>query len=383
MNKFRNFEIALDCPNGLIKAGEILKGRLIFSLTESITLKEVTVTIHGRSEVSFQAGKYTYSKKEKYIKEVKTLFPLNGSQDSELGPGDHSLDFEQFIPPNVPTSFEGKYGHVRYSIDAKLDRGIWKPAITKIRKFIVKNELDLNNVRGSQEPIRLESSAVDGCCFWRRGDVEVFVRLARNAYVPGESVLLDVDVHNSTDGRGHVSVDLVQFTTFHTRSGSKRWRHTIYTRPRTSFAPGETLELSQEPIPVPPLPPSGLPGCKLVDIIYTLRVKVKVKGLECKIPINLTIGTIPLRSVFGGPILTPPPYQQDPEPFSLLWNQPASPSTSSTSPSPWEPPVTPWDLPPSPPGYTPVTSPGPLAIEPPSYEESQRRSNAGTFSFDL
>lgn len=61
-----------------------------------------------------------------------------------------------------------------------------------------------------QEPIRLESSAVDGCCFLRRGNVEVFVRLARNAYVPGESVLLDIDVHNSTDGRGHLSVDLVQ-----------------------------------------------------------------------------------------------------------------------------------------------------------------------------
>lgn len=102
--------------------------------------------------------------------------------------------------------------------------------------------------------------------------------------------------------------------------------------------------------------------CTIILSVCLFQVKVKVKGLECKIPINLTIGTIPLRSVFGGPVLTPPPYQQDPEPFSLLWNQPSSPSTSSTSPSPWEPPVTPWDLPPSPPGYTPVTSPGPLAI---------------------
>ena len=67
----------------------------------------------------------------------------NGS-DSQLGVGEHRFPFSFALPPQLPTSFEGEFGSVRYSARATLLHA--KPQKVKeiTAFFTVNSVLDLN-----------------------------------------------------------------------------------------------------------------------------------------------------------------------------------------------------------------------------------------------
>ena len=61
-----------------------------------------------------------------------------------LSPGEHSFPFEFEIPEeNLPTSFEGKHGHVTYWLKAIVDRP-WKSNVETREYFTVTERLDVN-----------------------------------------------------------------------------------------------------------------------------------------------------------------------------------------------------------------------------------------------
>ena len=57
--------------------------------------------------------------------------------------GRHSYNFEMEIPTTAPSSFEGQYGYVRYSVKAIIDRP-WKFDHDVKAAFTVIGALDLN-----------------------------------------------------------------------------------------------------------------------------------------------------------------------------------------------------------------------------------------------
>jgi hypothetical protein len=60
-----------------------------------------------------------------------------------LPAGEHSFLFSMMLPYNLPSSFEGKYGYVRYTVKATLDRP-WKFNHEVKAAFTVLLHLDLN-----------------------------------------------------------------------------------------------------------------------------------------------------------------------------------------------------------------------------------------------
>lgn len=42
-----------------------------------------------------------------------------------LTPGMHEYSFQVLLPPHLPTSFEGKHGHIRYTASVALDIPFW------------------------------------------------------------------------------------------------------------------------------------------------------------------------------------------------------------------------------------------------------------------
>lgn len=49
----------------------------------------------------------------------------NFSGELLLPPGVHHFTFEMFLPQNLPTSMEGDYGHIRYSVKIVMDIPMW------------------------------------------------------------------------------------------------------------------------------------------------------------------------------------------------------------------------------------------------------------------
>ena len=67
----------------------------------------------------------------------------DGSETFYLNPGVHQFPFQFTLPPNIPTSYEGQFGSIRYTIRAVISRP-WRFNHEKVRIFTVNNPLDLN-----------------------------------------------------------------------------------------------------------------------------------------------------------------------------------------------------------------------------------------------
>jgi hypothetical protein len=71
------------------------------------------------------------------------IYYLLSGNTEVLQSGEHCFQFSVILPNNVPSSFEGQYGHVRYTVKATLDRP-WKFDHEVKAAFTVLSHLDLN-----------------------------------------------------------------------------------------------------------------------------------------------------------------------------------------------------------------------------------------------
>lgn len=58
-------------------------------------------------------------------------------------PGAHRFPFECHLPPNLPTSVEGRIGHIRYSARVIIDVPMWRNK-EFAQSFTVYRAIDLN-----------------------------------------------------------------------------------------------------------------------------------------------------------------------------------------------------------------------------------------------
>lgn len=63
----------------------------------------------------------------------------------ELLPGTYNYNFEAIVPPDLPTSYEGEDGQIRYTIRVGIESTLW-PDNTSEELFTVirSNDLDAN-----------------------------------------------------------------------------------------------------------------------------------------------------------------------------------------------------------------------------------------------
>ena len=57
--------------------------------------------------------------------------------------GEYTFDFECKLPQELPSSFEGRHGQVRYLARACIERN-WKSNVVTKKAFTILNGLDLN-----------------------------------------------------------------------------------------------------------------------------------------------------------------------------------------------------------------------------------------------
>lgn len=116
----------------------------------------------------------------------------------ELPAGEHTYPFTCALPPQLPSSFEGEFGHIRYTIKITLDRP-WKFDQDSKMAFTVISPVDLNqNPRVKEQfKLNLEKSFCCFCC--KSGPLSLIVQLPVTGYVSGQTIPILAECDNASN----------------------------------------------------------------------------------------------------------------------------------------------------------------------------------------
>uniref|UniRef100_A0A2A4K7M0 Arrestin C-terminal-like domain-containing protein n=1 Tax=Heliothis virescens TaxID=7102 RepID=A0A2A4K7M0_HELVI len=356
---FDDGQIILDSENGAYFAGQTVFGRVVFSQGKVKTIHGIFVDIKGFCKVHWTTSHtrrindrtetYTVShdSHEEYFRRKTFLFG-GESGEHHLQPGNHEFRFDCPIPVNVPSSFEGSYGHIRYRVKVKmLTTGIFTSNKEKMVPIRVHAPLDLNMNPYCKEPIEFELSSTYCCWCVTAGSSQVMVRLPVGGYCPGQVIPMEIACKNESN----VEIDEIKFAI------KKDVTYMAECEPGTQNDHDTVAEIKKGPIPghttrnwtvdfeVPTMDIYNVNASRFIDINYHFKVSTEVsgchEGTEETHPI--IFGTIPLvgfqdnvqnplqdqiPSVQGGNTYPPPPIINQPLSNSPYPNNNAYPNNS-------------------------------------------------------
>ncbi|XP_047003362.1 arrestin domain-containing protein 17 [Schistocerca americana] len=308
----KKLQIVFDNPWSTYYSGQPVSGRLIIDVDSPKKIRAISIQFKGEAYVKWDEMKtrktnegnttretIVYTAQENYFENKFNL--VGGSGEMIIEPGEKIYPFSTHLPPNLPSSFEAEFGYVRYTVKAVLDRP-WKFDQEVKSAFTVITPLDLNTHPTAKDPVKKETEKNFCCCCCKSGPLSLVMSIPVGGYVSGQIIPVTVEVDNASN----VNVDNVycalrKVVTFKATSPQRTERKDKVTIAEQNFGSvaGGGSNTWCEQITIPPLPPSNLNNCNIIDLEYDLRVECKVAGfyhrnLTVKTPIIL--GSIPLAS---------------------------------------------------------------------------------------
>lgn len=226
---------------------------------------------------------------------AETYLIPHSNGNTEIPAGVHVYNFSSPIPTQVPTSFEGEFGKIRYTVQAILDRP-WKFNQTSTVAFTVLKPLDLNQHLLTLKKRREEKLTKTFCCWpCTSNPLYVGVNIPMIGYVPGQKVPITVELNN-TSGVSVTGIKTkldrkVSYISQKPRTKTREVNESLAAL-LTTVSNDEPVQFLQE-LEIPSVVPTG--NCSVLVIDYMIKVKVHVDGCHKNptIKIPITIGTVP------------------------------------------------------------------------------------------
>lgn len=162
------------------------------------------------------------------------------------------------------------------------------------------------------------------CCWCASAPLSIVVSLPVKGYLSGQTIPLLAEV----DNQSNVEVEKVKFqfrkhVAFHT-TAPRMTKKEVKTIGELTIGPFNKSEqrVVRQSLDIPPLPPSNLDNCGIIDLHYDLQVVCEVAGFHTNLDglIPITIGTIPLKDY-----QPQAPASQQSIDISMMPTQPVSP----------------------------------------------------------
>ncbi|VDO94332.1 unnamed protein product [Soboliphyme baturini] len=115
------FDIRFDNADGVYYAGEKVIGCVVLQLNEEQKISEVLLELKGGAKTywtkhSGKSRKHYRDSEPYFCEQFNTAYThaFGGAKDRSLPKGRHDIPFTYQLPDNLPSSFEGDFGYVRY-----------------------------------------------------------------------------------------------------------------------------------------------------------------------------------------------------------------------------------------------------------------------------
>ena len=248
---------------------------------------------------------YKYFGDEEYINTTIRLFE---PPKHTLTPGIYSFPFSFTIPDNIPCSFSGTFGKVRYFIRYRTNHCLGNSYITFSKDketvgIVILSLHDLNKLPDIWQPVQFNGSKTFGALSLVTNALPLFVEvfLPKKGYVPGEIIPISAKISNETDTAIKRCEIWIHQNVVYTaeRGGKTEETDENFSKIKRPGFGARTQEVwNCVPYYVPALPPTSLPHCKYINIHHWLKIRFVPNSsisYDLNLRVKIIIGNVPVR----------------------------------------------------------------------------------------
>lgn len=230
-------KLKLDRSDKRYAAGDVVRCTFYLKLTKELQTRFISMRFLGIGTTDFETfdikrkGCYqtavsteTYGGYEEYFRHYKYFIGAKGALETTLAAGDYEYTESYELPPNLPCSYEGDHGSVKYLVRVKIDNN-WTSDKMVAESFIVESlhsnkRPDLDQ-QSSPQAMELSKEFYFQSYLLKRMSrpVKIATTLPKNAFRINDTIQLGVHIDNKSVVRiKHFSIKLEECVTF---SGKK------------------------------------------------------------------------------------------------------------------------------------------------------------------
>lgn len=275
--------IAIEFTSGnIFIAGQLVRGQVRCLFYDDPILINIEMNYQGQGKIlgnQAEEDEFASTRCEEYLNKSLYLFDT-GSEPTNMMRGRYAYPFSFQLPESIPSSIEGEYGYIRYSLRVTLLtrlRRVLEPVTSCTETFTVIANMPLP--LSAEEPIEKEGSGRFGCMwgrwlcmclFWKipiDGLMVANCKLQKGGYVPGENITLSANVTNHSNWEMELIVKFVQRIRYKKLNSTKKEKKILF-KWKVSEPTSPFIELK---IPVADIPPSSPPFTQLISVDYYIK----------------------------------------------------------------------------------------------------------------
>eukprot|EP00731_Ephydatia_muelleri_P018587 Em0011g627a len=312
----KDFRLELSYPSGqevYLTPGEV-SGNVVVMTDKPKSYNAISITLKGCADVRFKSGKTTLRSHEDYINDVIVLWNQEQTPNRVLNPGQHVLPFRFVLRSGLPLSFAGPHGYIRYTVEAKILKGLLR-VNKKVSAIIqVIDRVDIN-IPALMSPVRFEEEKTICCLCCASPPISLTVNVPRTGFCIGEGIPLTASVDNGSGRIITLRATVSKVVTFQAQGRTR-----IISNRLSSFqSPPVQGHTAFQWTPTEQLAiPSAIPtiaNCGIIRLQYVLLIEAVIPwAINASINIPITLGNIPPQSPVG-PL---PPIQSPSVPTDVL-----------------------------------------------------------------
>lgn len=218
----------------------------------------------------------------------------------ELEPKRYTNTVSCTLPYNLPSSFSGPYGAIRYSVHVFVDSGGKVDEIFE-SEFKVWTILDLNEFPHLMQPKTLEMTR-DFCCWiWRNGPLNISAYIPCTGFTPNLQIPITIECENGSNvDLSAVKVYIKQIATFHCNEPKRETRVDEQQLCETKLdgVPKHTTKTIQGVLVIPDIKSTNLTSCACIEIKHVLKMKGVTTGANANLfnEVPVVLGTVPFNN---------------------------------------------------------------------------------------
>lgn len=292
--QLQQFEIKLSGNKKVYHNNDQISGVCLIAFNGELDLNYVKIRIKGEEQAKWTKTKWVTSSNDRQSRnityhQIVTFLSDNfdflpNVKEHIIKKGVHEIPFTFQLPNDLPNSFKGSIGHIRYWIEAEIEKSLLSFNHETQTNIFISSSLKANMIT----PVVHKKVQKYSCCFIKRGSIGINVSIPKNGYNGGETIPVSYDIINKKNVGIDIKATLIEKHIFIANKNKKENIDKHITIGGPVIEPGKQVtDVLNVPIPVNTRPSIK---SKLIEVKYFLSIHIddNSSGIKFNIPVIIS-----------------------------------------------------------------------------------------------